>query len=66
MPKAIDVHVHAPYELQQSDLPPGSKLAEIAEAAASSSLFEVLFGWSRWLPIPEACARAFVFMPTTS
>jgi predicted TIM-barrel fold metal-dependent hydrolase len=35
MPRAIDVHIHAPYEHRPSDLPPGSKLAEIAEAAAA-------------------------------
>jgi predicted TIM-barrel fold metal-dependent hydrolase len=34
MPRAIDVHVHAPYERSQSG-PPGSRLAEIAQAAQS-------------------------------
>jgi predicted TIM-barrel fold metal-dependent hydrolase len=32
MPRAIDVHVHAPYERSQSG-PPGSRLAQIAQAA---------------------------------
>ena len=35
MPKAIDVHVHAPYEHQPSGIAPGSKLAAVADAAAA-------------------------------
>ncbi|MBI5505056.1 MAG: amidohydrolase [Deltaproteobacteria bacterium] len=35
MPKAIDIHVHAPYEHGGSAPAAGSKLAQIAEAAAS-------------------------------
>ena len=33
MPRAIDVHVHAPYERRQSGAPPSSKLAQVAAAA---------------------------------
>ncbi len=33
MPRAIDVHVHVPYERSQSGAP-GSRLAQIAQAVA--------------------------------
>jgi hypothetical protein len=33
MPRAIDIHVHAPYERRQSGAPPSSKLAQVAAAA---------------------------------